>query len=391
MSISPKFFFDSLCSGGVRFFTGVPDSLLKDFCAYVEDEVPSENHIIAANEGGAVALAAGHFLATNQVPLVYMQNSGLGNSVNPLVSLADPGVYSIPMVLLVGWRGRPGVNDEPQHVKQGEITGAMFDSMGIPWQEVRGDEKQAEDVIAWALGACRKRQGPVVLLVREKAFSEYSNAEEPLGLNRALMSREQSIAIISQNLPTSGIVVGTTGMISREIYEGRLRRGEARDRDFLTVGSMGHASQVAQGLSQSLPDLNVTCLDGDGAALMHLGGLAVIGTTKLGNLLHIVLNNGVHDSVGGQPTAATKMSLTGVARACGYDVVEEPIVNRDDLETAIRRLASLRGKRFLEVLVRPGHRTDLGRPKESPIENRDKLVSFLRERSAQVSKPEVAG
>ena len=390
MSISPKFLFDCLWSGGVRFFSGVPDSLLKHFCAYVDAEVPSENHIIAANEGGAIALAAGHFLATSRVPLVYLQNSGLGNTVNPLVSLADPGVYSIPMILLVGWRGRPGVRDEPQHVKQGAVTGSMLDSMGIPWQEVPGEEKQAEDAITWAFGTCRERQGPVVLLVHEKTFSEYSTGE-PLSLTGAGMSREEAIAIISQNLPESGIVVGTTGMISRELYEGRSRRGEARDRDFLTVGSMGHASQIALGISQSLPDLNVTCLDGDGAVLMHMGGLAVVGTTKPSNLLHVVLNNGVHDSVGGQPTAARRMSLTDVARACGYEVVEEPEGSPEGLKKTIRRLVSLPGKRFLEVFVRPGHRNDLGRPQESPIENRDKLISFLRDHDSKAPQPEVAG
>lgn len=376
--ISPKGFHQTLAAQGVDFLTGVPDSLLKEFCAYVDAVLPAESHIIAANEGSSVALATGHYLATGNLPVVYLQNSGLGNTINPLLSLADREVYAIPMILLIGWRGAPGVKDEPQHIKQGRVTPALLDAMEIPYRVLDGDPDAADEAAIWAAQTARENEGPVALLVHKGAFGncEADRISQSRPSNR--LSREDAIALVTDSLPSSAIVVATTGMMSRELYEQRVARGQDRSSDFLTVGSMGHASQIALGIARGLPDADVVCLDGDGAVLMHMGGLASIGASKSGNLLHIVLNNGAHDSVGGQPTVAYDISLTEIAKACGYSVVSGPVEDEADIREQVVRLSQSEGRRFLEVRVNTGSRSDLGRPKESPVENKSAFVSRLR-------------
>lgn len=384
--ISPKSFFSALESEGVAFLAGVPDSLLKEFCAYVDAVLPTNAHTIAANEGSAIALAAGFHLATGKLPLVYMQNSGLGNTINPLLSLTDSEVYSLPMVVLIGWRGRPGVQDEPQHVKQGRVTPALLDAMEIPWRELTGDPDTAENLAVWASRKAIEISAPVVLLVHKDAFSEAEDRRPASEMNGSELTRENTIALITSILSPDTVVVATTGKISRELYEQRIQLDQDPSSDFLTVGSMGHASQIALGIAQARVDLNVVCLDGDGAALMHLGGLATIGTTRAGNLFHIVLNNGVHDSVGGQPTAARHMSLSGVAAACGYETVAEVVTTESELIDVITQLASESGRRFVEVRVKPGSRPDLGRPNETPVANRNALTGRLRPRPSRAEK-----
>lgn len=376
--ISPKAFHAALAAEGVDFLAGVPDSLLKDFCAYVDAALPPEGHVIAANEGTAVGMAAGHHLATGNLPMVYLQNSGLGNTVNPLLSLADAEVYAIPMIVLVGWRGAPGVKDEPQHVKQGRVTPAMLDAMEIPYRELDGDPEAAAEAARWAAATARETGAPVVLLVHKGAFGKAEMKRPAREVPETMLAREAAIRLITGTLPAGATIVATTGMISRELYESRGALGQDRSSDFLTVGSMGHASQIALGIARAKPGAQVVCLDGDGAALMHLGGLATIGTSDTGDLLHIVLNNGAHDSVGGQPTVAQQISLTAVARACGYDAVEGPVEDEDAIRAQVARLAQLPGRRFLEVLVRPGSRADLGRPKESPAQNKAQFIARLR-------------
>lgn len=375
--ISPKAFHESLAAHGIDFLTGVPDSLLKEFCSYVDAVLPPENHIIAANEGSAVGLAAGYHLATGRVPVVYLQNSGLGNTINPLLSLADPEVYGLPMIVVIGWRGAPGVKDEPQHVKQGRVTPAMLDSMEIPYRVLDGDAEAATEAAKWAVETATTLGGPVALLVHKGAFDKAEAKRPSPVVPAARPTREAAIAMITGALPSSATIVATTGMISRELYEQRGKLGQDRSGDFLTVGSMGHASQIALGIARARPDSQVVCLDGDGAALMHMGGLASIGASRTGNLLHVVLNNGAHDSVGGQPTVAYDISLTGVARACGYSAVEGPVETEEEIVGLVKRLSQLPGRRFLEVLVKPGSRADLGRPKETPSENKAIFVSRL--------------
>jgi phosphonopyruvate decarboxylase len=376
--ISPRAFYETLAAEGVDFVVGVPDSLLKEFCTYIDAVVLGERHVISANEGTAIGLAAGHHLATGGIPLIYLQNSGLGNMVNPLLSLADAEVYSLPMIAVVGWRGEPGSKDEPQHVKQGRVTPAILDAMEIPYRVLNGDQDDATDAAIWACRTARRISAPVMLLVQKGAFGDAEEKRPVCNVPEKSMSRESVIELIISKLPASTMVVATTGMISRELYELRGALGQDRSSDFLTVGSMGHASQIALGIARAKPGTQVVCLDGDGAALMHLGGMATIGTSVIGNLLHIVLNNGAHDSVGGQPTVAQEISLTAIAQACGYDVVAGPIEHEREIVHQIESLAQLPGRRFLEVRVRSGSRSDLGRPQENPIENKLRFIDRLR-------------
>ena len=351
-------------AGGVDFFAGVPDSLLKHFCACLTDTRP-EVHIIAANEGGAVALAAGHWLATRHPALVYMQNSGQGNAVNPLASLADPDVYSIPMVLLVGWRGEPGVHDEPQHVKQGKITLSLFETLGIPTSVLPADEPAALVLAASAVAQALAESRPVALVVRKGIFAPHALQNKPADI--ATLRREEAIEGILRALPPSAVVVSTTGMISREVYETRERHGEGHAHDFLTVGSMGHALMIALGIAKAQPFRPVVCLDGDGASIMQMGNLAIAGQSGCSNLFHIVLNNAAHDSVGGQPTVGGQINLPAIAAACGYR-------NAPSLDTLFDLSQS---PSFLEIRVAKGARPDLGRPKEPPQTNKALFMETL--------------
>jgi phosphonopyruvate decarboxylase len=368
-------FYHMLTDRGVDLFTGVPDSLLKNICAHITDHSRGDQHVITVNEGGAIALACGHYLATGRPALVYMQNSGQGNAINPLASLADPDVYGIPMLLLIGWRGEPGVKDEPQHVKQGKITQALLDTLGISWRAVPEDEAEMETCLDELLNLSERQSAPVALIARKGSFSPYkleSRSEQPFP-----MTREEAITEIVQQLDDQGIVVSTTGKTSRELYECRESLGGNHGRDFLTVGSMGHASLIAMGIAMRKKSRQVFCLDGDGAALMHMGALATIGTHKLENFKHIILNNGAHDSVGGQPTVGLDISFCEIAQACGYRSTWSVETN-DALSEAMQALKATDGPALLEIRIKKGARTDLGRPKSAPCENKKRFMEFLR-------------
>ena len=362
--IGPKSFVECLMKCGVDFFTGVPDSLLKNFCAYVTDHC-GENHVIAANEGGAVGLASGHYLATKAPALVYMQNSGQGNAVNPLASLADPDVYSIPMILLVGWRGEPGAKDEPQHVKQGKVTISLFETLGIPTYVIpdgndvvnsgQGIVNSWESVVTHAVEQAKVESRPVSLVVRKGLFDEYKLQNKTADIST--LKREEAIEAILTSLGEDAVIVSTTGMISREVYETRERLGQDHSRDFLTVGSMGHASMIAMGLAKAQPMRSVICLDGDGASIMQMGNMAILGQSGCANLTHIVLNNAAHDSVGGQPTVGGAIDLPAIAASCGYNKPGAPV--------------------FKQICVAKGARKDLGRPKEKPQENKKLFMEKL--------------
>ena len=373
MMISNERFFQALEQLGVDLLTGVPDSLLKSFCAYASANLPANRHVISANEGGAVALAAGHYLATGRTALVYMQNSGQGNAVNPLLSLADPDVYGIPMLLLVGWRGEPGVKDEPQHVKQGRVTQALFEAMNIPCRILPADTEGALDCLAETHRRTLEEKRPGALLVRADSFEPFVREKEPCPYT---LKREDAIAAILGELPAHAAVVATTGHISRELYEYRDRQADGHARDFLTVGSMGHASQIALGIALRQPARPVVCLDGDGAALMHLGALAITGTSCAKNFRHILLNNGVHDSVGAQKTVGFEVHFVQIAHACGYrDAV--CVETAESLHRELQRQLAVDGPAFMEIRVAPGARKNLGRPKTRPDENRDAFMAFL--------------
>ena len=372
--ITPKLFYDELNNHGVEFFTGVPDSLLKSLCAYIADNTPAERNIIAANEGGAVGLAAGYHLATGRIPVVYMQNSGLGNTVNPLLSLTDKLVYHMPVFLVIGWRGQPGVKDEPQHLKQGLVTEALLDAMGIRHEVLVDDEAGLACQIDGAIQYIKRTGEAFALIVRKGTFAPYKlQATAPSALS---LSRERAIQLVASSLTHHDAIVSTTGMISRELFEYRVAAGQGHQQDFLTVGSMGHASQIALGIALNLPKRRVFCFDGDGATIMHAGGLAIIGTLSPANYYHVVFNNGAHDSVGGQPTVGLRVDIPAMARACGYKTVLS-VDNKADLMTQLNHLSQREAPLLLEVKVKKGARADLGRPTTTPIQNKTALMDFL--------------
>ena len=375
--IRPEFLIEKLRENGIDCFAGVPDSLLKNICAYITDHCDAEHNIIAANEGAAVGLAAGHYLATGQPACVYMQNSGEGNIINPLASLTDPEVYNIPVLLLIGWRGRPGVHDEPQHVKQGKVTTGLLNTMGINFDVLSKEEEKAEKQISKAIDALKKKD-VYALVIEKDTFEDYKlqNVEK----NDLTMSREEAIQTVAAALGEKDCIVSTTGMISRELFEYRAAMNQGHERDFLTVGSMGHASQIALGIAMAKPERKVWCFDGDGAAIMHMGSMAIVASKAPKNYVHVVFNNGAHDSVGGQPTVGLKIELPAVAKAVGYSQTYN-VSTKEDLEklltSSLLHQTSFDGPVFIEVRVKKGNRKDLGRPTTTPIQNKEALISFL--------------
>ena len=379
--ISPKFFYDTLASKGIDFYAGVPDSLLKNLCAYITDHADAKHNIIAANEGGAMGLAAGHYLATGQIPVVYMQNSGEGNIINPLASLTDKEVYNIPVLLVIGWRGKPGVHDEPQHVKQGKVTTGLLNVMGIDYTVLSKEEDKAEKQIEKAVTYMQQTKECYALVIEKDTFEEYKLSSSLSTLQASLsLSREEAIQTVAAALGEKDVIVSTTGMISRELFEYRAAKNQGHERDFLTVGSMGHASQIALGIALEKPDRRVWCFDGDGASIMHMGSMAIVGSKAPKNYVHVVFNNGAHDSVGGQPTVGLSIDLPAIAKAVGYKHVYS-VDNKEELE---RLLASCilplisEGAAFIEVKVKKGNRKDLGRPTTTPIQNKEALMGFLQ-------------
>jgi len=368
--ISPEELLSALQRGGVDFYSGVPDSLLKNLCSAIEARVAAGMHVIAANEGNAVAMAAGYHLSTGRIGAVYMQNSGLGNAINPLASLTDAEVYRIPLLLIIGWRGEPGVKDEPQHVKQGRITEGQLKLLEIPYRVLQADSDWKELVDA-TFADLHMVSSPVAILVRQDTFSE--NTSTFAHANRGMMEREEAMGIILDSTDGKGVFVSSTGKSSRELYELRVKRGESQQ-DFLTVGSMGHTSSIALGVALGNPGKRVFCLDGDGSLIMHLGALPVIGKLKPANLVHLVLNNACHESVGGQPTVADAIDFKSLSSACGYESFDRA-VDGESLRSAIRRAVSGSGPAFIEVVVRRGSRKDLGRPATTPEENK---LAFMK-------------
>ena len=374
MAIKPADFFKKLTSHGVEFFTGVPDSLLKEFCLCIDDFIPKDKHIITANEGNAIALAAGYYLAQKSIPLVYMQNSGLGNAVNPLLSLCDPEVYAIPMVVVIGWRGEPGVKDEPQHVKQGKVQIELLETMNIPYEIISKDDGQIESKISKIIKLAEDENRPAVLLIKKGTFEKYSEViQEP---DNQRIKREDALTIVLENLDDRDIIVATTGKTSREIFEIREKMGQSHHQDFLTVGSMGHCSSIALGIALAKPQREVVCIDGDGAMLMHLGSLTSIASLKPKNFRHILMNNEVHESVGGQDTAAKSIDLAAIVEAMGITGIYKA-ETASDLKTQFPDFKTCVGPSFLEIKIRPGSRKDLGRPTIEPADNKEDFMKFL--------------
>lgn len=372
--IRPEFFIETLREKGIDCFAGVPDSLLKNICAYITDHFDAEHNIIAANEGAAVGLAAGHYLATGQPACVYMQNSGEGNIINPLASLTDQEVYNIPVLLLIGWRGRPGVHDEPQHVKQGKVTTGLLNVMGVNYEVLSKEEDKAAKQIDKAAKALANKE-VFALVIEKDTFEDYKlqNVE----VNDLTMSREEAIQTVAAALGEKDCIVSTTGMISRELFEYRAAMNQGHERDFLTVGSMGHASQIALGIALAQPDRRVWCLDGDGAAIMHMGSMAIVANKAPKSYVHVVFNNGAHDSVGGQPTVGLKINLPAIAKAVGYKA-NYSVDSKAELESVLDKINSFESPALIEIKVKKGNRKDLGRPTTTPIQNKEALMTFLK-------------
>lgn len=370
--VSVKKVFEAFLANEVDFFTGVPDSLLKNICAYITDNTSEQQHIIAANEGAAIGIAAGHYLASGKLPLVYMQNSGLGNTVNPLLSLADEKVYSLPMILMIGWRGEPGTKDEPQHKKQGEVTLELLKAMQLPFVVLDTEENEALAQIHNVVVAAKSKSIPHAIVIRKNTFDKYrlrSNQE-----NNCPLSREEALKLVIDHLSDTDIVVSTTGKLSRELFEYREVKGQGHKCDFLTVGSMGHSSSIALGISLANPQRRVFCLDGDGAFIMHMGSISSIGNLSPKNYFHILFNNGSHESVGGQPTLGFQLDIPNIAKACGYQTALSAI-SEDEIKEALQKVATMEGPTLIELKVKVASRDDLGRPATTPMENK---IAFMK-------------
>lgn len=373
--LRPEFFVNILKDHAIDFYAGVPDSLLKNICAYITDNLPSEQNIIAANEGGAMGIAAGYHLATGKIPVVYMQNSGEGNIINPLASLTDKEVYNIPVLLMIGWRGCPGVKDEPQHVKQGKVTTGLLNIMGISYAILPKDEAEAAKQIKIAIDYMKASNECYALVIEKDTFDSYKL--QNVDKNDLTMSREEAIQKVAASIEDTACIVSTTGMISRELFEARTAWNQSHERDFLTVGSMGHASQIALGIALQKPERKVYCFDGDGASLMHMGNMAITASMNCKNYVHVVFNNGAHDSVGGQPTVGLKIDLCGVAKSLGYKATFS-VETMEQLETTLMEVKNAEGPVLLQVCVKKGNRKDLGRPTTTPVQNKEALMEFLQ-------------
>ena len=336
--VRPEFFVNILKEQGIDFYAGVPDSLLKNICAYITDHLPAEQNIIAANEGGAMGIAVGYHLATGKVPVVYMQNSGEGNIINPFASLTDKDVYNIPVLLVIGWRGRPGVHDEPQHVKQGKVTIGLLNTMGINYAILPKDEEGAAKQIKIAVDFMKATNECYALVIEKDTFDTYKL--QSVEVNELAMSREETIQKVASNIEDNACIVSTTGMISRELFEARTAWSQGHERDFPTVGA------------------------------------AITASMKCKNYVHIVFNNGAHDSVGGQPTVGLKIDFCAIAQAVGYKAAYS-VETMEALEAKLAEFKNAEGPVFLQICVKKGNRKDLGRPTTTPIQNKEAFMEFL--------------
>ena len=349
--LDQKKVFETLQSHGVGYYVGVPDSYLNGFCNYAIQHYPDKN-IITANEGNAVALAAGHYLATKEIPLVYMQNSGEGNAVNPLASLVDKDVYAVPMILLIGWRGQGDSEpNHPQHWRQGEITASILDILHIPYSILTDDNEEFARAVDKAVKYCREERGVYAFIAPKGVMAD---PDKPNNVDDTYpMSREEAIEVILDHMPADTIYSATTGRATRELFFLREKRNEGKEHDFLNVGSMGHASSVALGIALST-DRPVVALDGDSAAIMHMGAMTMVSKVSAPNFLHVILNNGAHESVGGQPSAGHLLDWTSIAEACGYETIGHPVTNKEELVEAIEKLRKTGKAGFIDCRIHKG-------------------------------------
>ncbi|MBO7424329.1 MAG: phosphonopyruvate decarboxylase [Clostridiales bacterium] len=361
---------------GADFYTGVPDSQLKALCNYLMNTygIDPKHHVIAANEGNCTALAAGYHLATGKVPVVYMQNSGEGNIINPVASLLNDKVYKIPVIFVVGWRGEPGTKDEPQHIYQGEVTVKLLEDMGINSFVIRKETTEEEVKEAMSSFSKTLAEGFDVAFVISKGALSYD--EKVVYKNDNQMIREE---IIKHIVKISGEdpIVSTTGKASRELFETRVANGQSHKYDFLTVGSMGHSSSIALGVAINKPQQKIWCVDGDGAVLMHMGSMAVLGSQKPKNMVHVVINNCAHETVGGMPTVMGDVDLVAVAKACGYPKAVK-VSTYDELDAELQKAKDSNELCLIEAMCSIGARDDLGRPTTTALENKENFMEYLK-------------
>ena len=370
--IKPSKFYELLLARGLDFFVGVPDSLLKDFCAYADDNSPKDNHVIAANEGNAISIAAGYYMASEKIPVVYMQNSGLGNCINPINSLADSEVYSIPMLLIIGWRGEPGLKDEPQHMKQGSVTEDQLRILGVDYF-ILDSNSNVKELIEEVILSIKRDKSPVALLVKKNSFAQYK--QKKLLRNTSQLSREDAVTEIISIADDEDIFISTTGKTSRELYEIRDKRGD-KQRDFLTVGSMGHTSSIALGVAIARQNKRVICLDGDGSMIMHMGNLPVIGLISPSNFIHVILNNNAHESVGGQLTSACIIDFKKLSEASNYKYFFEAS-ELESIKKIWSEISILDGPILILINIKSSSRSNLGRPLNTPQENKTSFMNFV--------------
>ena len=375
MTINPREFHDYLVKENLDLFCGVPDSLLKDLCACFSDIAPAERNIITANEGNAIGIACGYHIATGKAAVVYMQNSGEGNAINPLLSIADPDVYSIPMLLIIGWRGEPGVHDEPQHIKQGKVTCSLLDAMGIPYEVLEATNwgMQLDSLIA----TMQEKSRPVAAIIRKGLFESYPFTSEE---SDAELSREEALEVILGCLGEDDLTVSTTGKTSREVFEIRERHSQGHANDFLTVGGMGHTSSIAYGMALGT-DADVWCIDGDGSFLMHMGAFPVMAQKMPSNFKYVLNINGAHESVGGQPNVAGAIDVPSILRASGFVNVYEASTAKE-ISAGVAALRE-ESRCALVITTHQGSRADLGRPTTTAKENKRammKKISSLKTR-----------
>lgn len=366
--INTKQFYDYLVAKNLDFFVGVPDSILKNLCACIKENSDSKHNIITANEGNAVAIACGYHMSSNKYGVVYMQNSGLGNTVNPLLSLADDEVYNIPMLLIIGWRGEPEKKDEPQHVKQGKLTLPLLETMGIEYMILDDNYQEQIDKCYQYMKETNK---PIALIVRKNSFEDYNITKDKTNYT---LTREEALDTIIKELNDDDFIVSTTGKTSREIFELREKNNQGHSNDFLTVGSMGHTASIAFGLCLNT-DKNVYCIDGDGSFIMHMGGFAVIAQNPCDNFKYILINNGAHESVGGQPTVGFNIKIDEILKAVGFKNVYTA-TTEEEIKESLSKIKN-NSMEALIIYTKQGSRKDLGRPTTTPIENKKALMEKL--------------
>jgi len=370
--LNTKQYYDFLKELNIDFYTGVPDSLLKQICACISDN-EKENHIISANEGNAIGLATGYHLSTKKLPLVYMQNSGLGNTVNPIISLASQSVYSIPMLLMIGWRGQPGVKDEPQHINQGAITESLLNTLSVDYEILSDDLEEAKIQTRELAFNAMKENRPKALLVRKNTFENYDFKDG--NLHSTDITREMVLDVLLNSIDDSDYVFSTTGKTSREVFELREKYKQSHNKDFLTVGSMGHTSSIALGFSMYMNN-NIVCIDGDGALLMHMGSLPINSSYANDNFKYVLINNYAHESVGGQKTIANKIDFMKLFESVGFNKFTR-VTTLEQLKEVLTSSEFKENKYALEVIVKTGSRKDLGRPTIKPKEAKENLMETV--------------